>query len=948
MAPSFDLFLSPGWHLVANQFETGGNTVMEIWPEATEGAVFRKFNNTTRQWSAPETFRAGVGWIPGTTVVKPGEAGLFYTHDEASLEMGGETPTPTLPVSLPLTGCILVGSQLPVPASFGSATGAEPYDGLRVYRFLPGIGFTIHEFDFGVWSPFEPIFDWGEGFWICAPGSVPAPVPPAPPTLSAIRSVSGPPGQAIVVTNIVVRDIDTPRPDLRLSATTSNPTLFPDENIVIGGAGQMVTLTLLPAPGAQGVAEVILIAEDPEDGMATSRFTAGVGIDDGPPQILSAPPPRVEAAEGGQVRLEVEVRGAGPLSYVWRRNGVVLRNERGPVLVLPDVRSEDGGMYTVIVRNELGIVETAPTIVTALGPTAAFLEDDWPPQGAPATGISGTARGSNAQATRQPGEPEHGGKPGGRSVWFAWEAKQGGIVTLSSLGSSFDTLIAVYTGENLLDPSGRLNVADGEDEAGFFNSEVRFNAEAGRRYYIAVDGFHGQTGDIVVNWRQVVTDDRLPQIRRHPESLALRPGQRAIFEVFAEPDDSGRPLGYQWHWNGRPLRGATQPRLTNIVARAETLGAYHVEVWRQEGAGARGAIRRSRVARLELTTRDNPRLVSVDKFEDARFRGAGVSAGTPGAHAFVNSDSTRQFAPGAGCSTIPADVDRWIPIEISEPGTLVVDTFGSEVNTLAALFTNGPTVLDIGRVGCNDDADAGLGWSLFATRIETPGIYSLQIEVLEPRTNLVQVNWIHMPDSAEAPAARLFAWRFPDAPLIRDLDALISGLKVSTNPLAAFLRSRLSPTGLAVVNDHDPTAPLSMDVLPALIRDLNDVIAGPLFYNELAFAGVALGDGIEAGIRAATMGSLNAPGLAWLNRALLAAAFPDGISGFPAYHIRLVHDPVAVVGNLELSQSQPGGGAGWAAFAPPQAPGNGWLRMLELPPTNSAGFVRARPTPAPR
>src|SRR5262245_30868620 len=60
-----------------------------------------------------------------------------------------------------------------------------------------------------------------------------------------------------------------------------------------------------------------------------------------------------------------------------------------------------------------------------------------------------TTNGNSSQpsnATREPGEPTITGRPGGRSVWFRWMAPVGGQTRLDTIGSSFNTLLGVYTG----------------------------------------------------------------------------------------------------------------------------------------------------------------------------------------------------------------------------------------------------------------------------------------------------------------------------------------------------------------------------------------------------------------------------------------------------------------------------------------------------------------------
>src|SRR5437868_13271202 len=68
------------------------------------------------------------------------------------------------------------------------------------------------------------------------------------------------------------------------------------------------------------------------------------------------------------------------------------------------------------------------------------------------TKVSGSAiiaNGSNAGATRQPGEPFHGDSSGGVSVWWSWTAAMAGPCTVSTEGSSFYTLLSVYCGGSL-------------------------------------------------------------------------------------------------------------------------------------------------------------------------------------------------------------------------------------------------------------------------------------------------------------------------------------------------------------------------------------------------------------------------------------------------------------------------------------------------------------------
>src|SRR5207247_10545018 len=64
-------------------------------------------------------------------------------------------------------------------------------------------------------------------------------------------------------------------------------------------------------------------------------------------------------------------------------------------------------------------------------------------------GSSATLTGSNVGATKETGEPNHAGIAGGKSVWWSWTAPSAGSVTINTFGSSFDTLLGVYTGTSV-------------------------------------------------------------------------------------------------------------------------------------------------------------------------------------------------------------------------------------------------------------------------------------------------------------------------------------------------------------------------------------------------------------------------------------------------------------------------------------------------------------------
>lgn len=110
----------------------------------------------------------------------------------------------------------------------------------------------------------------------------------------------------------------------------------------------------------------------------------------------------------------------------------------------------------------------------------------------------GTLVATNTAATKEFGEPAHAGNEGGKSLWWKFVAPADGNLVLSTEGSTFDTLLALYS---VNDPNARLLsdlrlVAEDDDSPGTTTgfSELFATLTRGTTYYIAVDGYAGQSG----------------------------------------------------------------------------------------------------------------------------------------------------------------------------------------------------------------------------------------------------------------------------------------------------------------------------------------------------------------------------------------------------------------------------------------------------------------------
>ncbi len=108
------------------------------------------------------------------------------------------------------------------------------------------------------------------------------------------------------------------------------------------------------------------------------------------------------------------------------------------------------------------------------------------------TGASIAAAGSSVGATRESGEPGEFDSVERRrfinSVWWTWTAPTNGLLTVTSAGSDFNTMLAVYTGSTL---TNLVEVAYSDASLSGRPSRVAFHALSNIPYQIAVGGGEG-------------------------------------------------------------------------------------------------------------------------------------------------------------------------------------------------------------------------------------------------------------------------------------------------------------------------------------------------------------------------------------------------------------------------------------------------------------------------
>jgi hypothetical protein len=459
-------------------------------------------------------------------------------------------------------------------------------------------------------------------------------------------------------------------------------------------------LSLAPVSESDGGTYTVTVTSGGE--MLTSQGAVLTVLE--PPSITS-PPLSQQVNMGSDVTLSVGAGGSGPFTYQWTLNGESISGATGSSYTIAAAQPFNSGYYQVNVANAVGLSQSAVAAVTVTVAGGQTLSADDFSNRISINPLVGPVYGNNVNATVEPGEPLPDGKPGGKSIWYTWRASFSGVISLTTRGSSFDTLLAVYTGTNVAELTP---VAADDDSGGYFTSLVTFNCVAGTDYQIDVDGFRGASGTVVLGlpagtgYRVLNpgSGDTVPLITRQPASQLVAAGARAALSVQAA---SATPLTYQWFFQNAPVAGAGASQLVLSNFQAGAVGNYYVLV--ANGVGATPSV----AASLQLSGPSQgggTSNMAHDKFGDAvdlsgggntpavarPQAGGGDTGGYSVSQTFSTVGATKEAGEPNACGQA-GGASEWYIYTTPAAGTLHADTQGSSFNTILALYTNaGPVV----------------------------------------------------------------------------------------------------------------------------------------------------------------------------------------------------------------------------------------------------------------
>ncbi len=173
-------------------------------------------------------------------------------------------------------------------------------------------------------------------------------------------TIEGPTDQTMdedttAVVEFTVNDSETPAEVLLVTVTSSNPSLVPEPQLVLGGTGALRTVSISPLPDQFGSATITLTVKDAAGTTAQASFALTVNNRSDLPLIVTQPQAQTTTL-GGTATFTVTATGAANLQYQWRHQGVELPGQTAATLVLNNVQAGDAGEYSVIVTSVEGSV----------------------------------------------------------------------------------------------------------------------------------------------------------------------------------------------------------------------------------------------------------------------------------------------------------------------------------------------------------------------------------------------------------------------------------------------------------------------------------------------------------------------------------------------------------------------------------------------------------------
>ena len=366
-------------------------------------------------------------------------------------------------------------------------------------------------------------------------------------------------------------------------------------------------------------------------------------------------------------------------------------------------------------RSILAVLATVFVAIPVALAQGAVVNDDF--VNAEILAPEGALSATNVDATKQPGEPNHAGKPGGASVWYQWTASTDGYLTVDTYGSDFDTTLAMYTGAAV----DALTEIASNDDAITLQSQLKdVFVFGGTSYHIAVDGYAGAMGQVTLSWSFVEGTDIIPPIvtiTTPRDGSSFYQGAAILADYTCTEEELGS--GIASCVGDVPFGGPID---------TDTLGPLAFTVTGIDNSG-----------NIAVSVHS----YTVDAFTNDDFAAAEVLADDRGNLLRANFGATKE--PGEpDHAGNPGGASVWFQWTAPTDGFFTIDTFDtvlSDFDTTLAIYT-GFSVDTLTEVASNDNALGSSQSQLVEVPVMAGTTYFIAVDGFDGATGRIDLDWL--------------------------------------------------------------------------------------------------------------------------------------------------------------------------------------------------------------
>jgi hypothetical protein len=421
----------------------------------------------------------------------------------------------------------------------------------------------------------------------------------------------------------------------------------------------------------------------------------------------------------------------------------------------------DGYATTIFTANDQAGSYTVSASATALGTVSFNLEQFVAPandnfaNAESITSLPFSATVDNTEASTEPGEPQDCSFPF-KSVWYTLSPAENMAVRVDMAGSSVGGAVSIFLASG---PTFSDLTSLGCTYSGSGNS-TNFQLEAGKTYYLRVDGNGGQAGVLQINLQQITppANDNFA----NAEVITSLPFSATVDNTNAtaesgEPQMScGFPFRSVWYsftpietmavrvdMLGSQVGGiagiylASGPGISNLTlltcAFSNNPSNFNVEAGqtyylRVDGNGGQTGVLQVNLQQITPPANDN-------------FANAEVMGSLPFSATVDNTDATNELDEPHDCSF--AFRTLWYSFSPAENMTVRVDMPANPVQgTFSMFLASGPAISDLTFLGCsysgssgNFQLEAGKTYYLRVDTFGQPGLIQVNLQQITPPAN---------------------------------------------------------------------------------------------------------------------------------------------------------------------------------------------------------------------